>query len=252
MVPCLILGLCSVKSKTKFQMVPCLIQGLCSVKSKTELQMVDCLILGLCSVKSKTKFHMVPCLIQGLCSVKCKTKFQMIDCLIQGLCSVKSKTKFQMVDCLIKGLCSVTSKTKFWMVPSQCLYQQQSPSLWWTKINARTYDAAAWTGGGPLMQTLENQAAHANFLPLAEPQISCKNWFTDDSLGAIHHDSLTMVTWGLWGRDSSVVRVLDSRLKGHRFESLQERRENFLLQGQLSVLTLISVSIPPPCYRSSM
>ena len=30
-----------------------------------------------------------------------------------------------------------------------------------------------------------------------------------------------------------------------------ERRENFLLQGQLSVLTLISVSIPPPCYRSS-
>ena len=26
---------------------------------------------------------------------------------------------------------------------------------------------------------------------------------------------------------------------------------NFLLQGQLSVLTLISVSVPPPCYRSS-
>ena len=25
----------------------------------------------------------------------------------------------------------------------------------------------------------------------------------------------------------------------------------FLLQGQLSVLTLISVSVPPPCYRSS-
>ena len=36
-----------------------------------------------------------------------------------------------------------------------------------------------------------------------------------------------------------------------RFESLQERRENFLLQGRLSVLTLISVSVPPPCYRSS-
>ena len=29
-----------------------------------------------------------------------------------------------------------------------------------------------------------------------------------------------------------------------------ERRENFLLQGQLSVLTLISVSVPSPCYRS--
>ena len=32
---------------------------------------------------------------------------------------------------------------------------------------------------------------------------------------------------------------------------VQERQENFLLQGQLSVLTLISVSVPPPCYRSS-
>ena len=30
-----------------------------------------------------------------------------------------------------------------------------------------------------------------------------------------------------------------------------ERRENFLLQGRLSVLTLISVSVPPPCYHSS-
>ena len=27
--------------------------------------------------------------------------------------------------------------------------------------------------------------------------------------------------------------------------------ESFLLQGQLSVLTLISVSVPPPCDRSS-
>ena len=43
----------------------------------------------------------------------------------------------------------------------------------------------------------------------------------------------------------------DSRLKGLRFESRQERRENFLLHSQLSVLTLISVSVPPPCYRSS-
>ena len=29
-----------------------------------------------------------------------------------------------------------------------------------------------------------------------------------------------------------------------------EWRENFLLQGPPSVLTLISVSVPPPCYRS--
>ena len=51
--------------------------------------------------------------------------------------------------------------------------------------------------------------------------------------------------------DSSVVRALDSWLKGPGFKSLWERRENFLLHGRLSVLTLISVSVPPLCYRSS-
>ena len=35
------------------------------------------------------------------------------------------------------------------------------------------------------------------------------------------------------------------------FESRQERWENILLQGQLSVLTLISVSLPLLCFRSS-
>ena len=39
--------------------------------------------------------------------------------------------------------------------------------------------------------------------------------------------------------DSSVVRAPDSCFKGRRFESLQERRKNVLLQGQHSVLTLI-------------
>ena len=53
------------------------------------------------------------------------------------------------------------------------------------------------------------------------------------------------------GGDSLVVRAPDSWLKGRGFESLLERRENFLLQGRLSVLTLISVSVPPPCYHSS-
>ena len=42
-----------------------------------------------------------------------------------------------------------------------------------------------------------------------------------------------------WGRPT------DSCPKGLGFESRQERRENFLLQGQLSVLTLISVPVPP-------
>ena len=47
------------------------------------------------------------------------------------------------------------------------------------------------------------------------------------------------------GGDSSVVRAPDSWLKSRGFESLQEWWVNFLLQGRLSVLTLISVSIPP-------
>ena len=59
------------------------------------------------------------------------------------------------------------------------------------------------------------------------------------------------ITYGHGGGDSSVVRAPDSWLKSRGFESLLERRENFLLQGRLSVLTLISVSVPPPCYHSS-
>ena len=39
-----------------------------------------------------------------------------------------------------------------------------------------------------------------------------------------------------------MVRAPDSSLKGCRFN---ERQENFLLQGQLSVLTLILVSVHP-------
>ena len=38
-------------------------------------------------------------------------------------------------------------------------------------------------------------------------------------------------------RDSSVVRASDSWSKGPGFESRQEQRENFILQGQLSVLS---------------
>ena len=51
--------------------------------------------------------------------------------------------------------------------------------------------------------------------------------------------------------DSSVVRALDLGSKGCRIESWPEQWENFLLQGQLSVLGSISVSIPPQCYCCS-
>ena len=53
-------------------------------------------------------------------------------------------------------------------------------------------------------------------------------------------------------RNSSVVRAKVLWSKGRGFESLQERWEDFLLQGQLSVVTLVSVSFPPLCFCRSM
>ena len=52
------------------------------------------------------------------------------------------------------------------------------------------------------------------------------------------------------GDNSGSVLALQS--KGCRFESQQEQQDNFLHQGQLTMLTLILVSVPPPHYRSSM
>ena len=52
-----------------------------------------------------------------------------------------------------------------------------------------------------------------------------------------------------YSQDSLLVTVPDSRSKGCKFESRQEWRENFLLQCQLCVLTLYSVSVPPPYYH---
>ena len=46
-------------------------------------------------------------------------------------------------------------------------------------------------------------------------------------------------------RDSLLVRAPDSRSKGCEFESRQERRENFLLQNQLYVLTFIRCLFHP-------
>ena len=47
------------------------------------------------------------------------------------------------------------------------------------------------------------------------------------------------------GGDSSVVRTPDSLLKGRGFESLQDRREHFLLQGQPFVLTYFGIRSTP-------
>ena len=45
-----------------------------------------------------------------------------------------------------------------------------------------------------------------------------------------------------------LLRAPDSWLKGRGFESLQERRYKFIVQGQLSVLLFCRVSVSPPCY----
>ena len=47
-------------------------------------------------------------------------------------------------------------------------------------------------------------------------------------------------------RGLTVFIAPDSWSKGRRFESWQKRREKFLLEGHLSVLGLISVSVPLP------
>ena len=89
--------------------------------------------------------------------------------------------------------------------------------------------------------------------------------FWSVTLTALWHSECSHTRWFLWNRvsltcyavvsvgslsyigggDSSVVRAPDSWLKSRGFESLQGRRQNFLFQGRLSVLTLISVSVPP-------
>ena len=66
-----------------------------------------------------------------------------------------------------------------------------------------------------------------------------------------HLDSGKMwVLHRLGSGDSSVVRAPDSCSKCRGFEFPQERRENCLFRGQLSVLILISASASPLCHRS--
>ena len=56
--------------------------------------------------------------------------------------------------------------------------------------------------------------------------------------------SMCELEWRFGERDSSVVTAPDWWSRGPGFESPQERRENFLLQSRLSVLTVISMSVP--------
>ena len=73
----------------------------------------------------------------------------------------------------------------------------------------------------------------------------CKFSHTTTSFSAFFYQKGGHWILDMGSGDSLVVRESDLWSKGPGFECWQERRENFLLQGQLSVLTLISVSIPP-------
>ena len=56
----------------------------------------------------------------------------------------------------------------------------------------------------------------------------------------VNNRDAKIAAYGNLGRGAgSVVGAPDSWLKGRGFESLQERRENFLLKGRLSVLTRV-------------
>ena len=85
-------------------------------------------------------------------------------------------------------------------------------------------------------QSWESGTRHERSRPSLTPNVSHSN-----SQAARGQDPL------LGSVDSSVVRASDSWSKGPGFESRQERRENFLLQGQLSVLTLyFGIRSTPP------
>ena len=55
----------------------------------------------------------------------------------------------------------------------------------------------------------------------------------------------------IWAAGIAQRLESDSWSKGRGFESPQERRENFFFECQIFVLILISVFVPPSCYRSS-
>ena len=67
------------------------------------------------------------------------------------------------------------------------------------------------------------------------------NWF----LRPVKHDGYVRTMAFLERMGYAVARDPEEGV-----ENIRQRRENVLLQGQLSVLTLISVSVPPQ-YRSS-
>ena len=76
------------------------------------------------------------------------------------------------------------------------------------------------------------------------PPLSHSSWALNTGCGKMN-------IFKMGSGDRSVVKASDSWPKGRGFEYRQELWENSHLRGQPSALTLISVSVSPPCYRSS-
>ena len=90
----------------------------------------------------------------------------------------------------------------------------------------------------------ENRFCHENTFNMI------KSYFHMNSITMQHRYLLFLcqkeIIWGAWIAQW-LSRATDSLSKYSRFKSWQEQRENFLLQGQLSALTLTSVYIPLLC-----
>ena len=112
----------------------------------------------------------------------------------------------------------------------QCLLKSVRSLTW--KLRQTRHAGLRWTQWLPPLQRWQSD------------HTTCHHPNTDRPLQWLAIKLNLSVNGGVGGGDSSVVRAPDSWLKGRGFESLLERRENFLLQGRLSVLTLISGSTP--------
>ena len=118
-----------------------------------------------------------------------------------------------------------------------CVIRRGNVFVWWhSSAKPRGSPNVGWEGS-----VCSHFHKHARTVFGGIPQLNTK----------VHPPLGEKVVHAAGDGDSSVVRAPDSWLKGPGFKSLQERREKFLLQGQLSVLTLMSVSVPPLCYCSS-
>ena len=92
--------------------------------------------------------------------------------------------------------------------------------------------------------------AHPFFGPSAQARYRDSVHFSKWERMCVCAHMYTRCVYG--SQDSLLVRVPDLWLKGCEFKFQQEWQENFLLQSQLCVLTLILVYVPSPCYCSGM